>query len=239
MTENHDSIEELLAGYVLRSLSGADADEADRLLSEHVPTCPLCRETLAGFQAVAGELALASNAVAPPQLAWPRIRRAMRDVPVPRRRPQFSAFAAAASVVAVLGMAATVTLGLRASHMHEQNTLFQDAIGVASRADAHQVALRDQTPPVTPLTEISAPGLEHVYLVGQDIPMPAPGHVYRVWFGSAGQYTWVGDFLPSDGLTLIRLTVDPSRYDRILITEEETGPAPAQPSGTARWSATL
>jgi predicted anti-sigma-YlaC factor YlaD len=54
---DHDRIEELLAGYVLRSLSGDDAREADRLLSEHVPSCPACRATLNDFQALMGEMA--------------------------------------------------------------------------------------------------------------------------------------------------------------------------------------
>ena len=40
MTETHEAIEELLVGYVLRSLSGEDAARADHLLSDHVPHCP-------------------------------------------------------------------------------------------------------------------------------------------------------------------------------------------------------
>ena len=46
----YDRIDELLAGYALRSLSGEDAAEADRVLSEHVPAATRCRETLAGVQ---------------------------------------------------------------------------------------------------------------------------------------------------------------------------------------------
>jgi hypothetical protein len=38
MSEDHVRIQELLAGYVLDGLSGEDAVEADRLLSEHVPS---------------------------------------------------------------------------------------------------------------------------------------------------------------------------------------------------------
>ena len=61
---DHERIEELLAGYVLLALSGEDAIEADRLLSEHVPTCPMCRETLAGFQVCSIRLKLVSCAIA-------------------------------------------------------------------------------------------------------------------------------------------------------------------------------
>ena len=60
MTEDHERIDELLAGYVLLSLEGEDAAEADRLLSEHVPGCARCRRTLADFQALSGDLALAA-----------------------------------------------------------------------------------------------------------------------------------------------------------------------------------
>ena len=38
MTEDHERIDELLAGYVLLSLSGEDAAEADRVLIDHVPS---------------------------------------------------------------------------------------------------------------------------------------------------------------------------------------------------------
>ena len=34
MSEDHERIDELLAGYVLLSLSGEDADESDRILAE-------------------------------------------------------------------------------------------------------------------------------------------------------------------------------------------------------------
>jgi hypothetical protein len=46
---DHDAADELLAGYVLGSLTGPDAEEADRLLTEHVPDCLTCRSTLDGI----------------------------------------------------------------------------------------------------------------------------------------------------------------------------------------------
>jgi len=45
VTEDHERIDELLAGYVLLSLSGEDAAEADRILVDHVPSCATCRAT--------------------------------------------------------------------------------------------------------------------------------------------------------------------------------------------------
>ena len=66
MTEDHERIDEILAGYVLLSLSGEDAAEADRILAEHVPSCGRCRATLNELQAVSGDLALAAAPVDPP-----------------------------------------------------------------------------------------------------------------------------------------------------------------------------
>ena len=79
----HEAIEELLAGYALRSLSGEDAREADRLLTEHVPTCPICRDALTGFQELAGELALDVPAASPPETLLVRLH---RDLEAPARR---------------------------------------------------------------------------------------------------------------------------------------------------------
>ena len=59
--DDHDLIEELLAGYALQSLSGEDAAKADRLLAGHVPSCSLCREILVDFQAVTGDIALSGE----------------------------------------------------------------------------------------------------------------------------------------------------------------------------------
>ena len=47
LTEDHEQLEELLAGYALLALSEEDAARADRILTEHVPGCALCRRTLA------------------------------------------------------------------------------------------------------------------------------------------------------------------------------------------------
>jgi predicted anti-sigma-YlaC factor YlaD len=65
--QEHGRIEELLAGYVLRSLSGEDAVEADRLLSTHVPTCATCRRLLLDLTETAADLAFAVEPIAPPE----------------------------------------------------------------------------------------------------------------------------------------------------------------------------
>ena len=242
MADSHEWIEELLAGYVLRSLSGEDAVVADRLLSEHVPSCPMCRDTLTAFQGVAGEVALAPVPVSPPGLLLPRMHEVLGEPSGRRRRRPMSLWAAAASVVALVGLAGwNVSLGFRANHAESQNSTFLRALDTAARPDSETVPLNpSESAGVGSMREIRAPGVEPIYLVGRDIPEPGAGRVYQVWLGSAGQYKPVGTFFPEENLTVLELhNVNPSVYDQILITEEIAGTTPTQPSPATRWQASL
>jgi hypothetical protein len=241
MADSHEWIEELLAGYVLRSLSGEDAVVADRLLSEHIPTCPICRDSLAAFQGVAGEVALAAEPVRPPDLLLPRMHEALAETPARRRRPM-SLWAAAAGIVAVVGLAGwNVSLGFRANDAEDRASTLSDALGVATRPDASQVLLNPSgSSTASPMREVSAPGIEEIYFLGHNIPEPAPGHIYRVWFGRAGQFVPRGTFLPVEGLVEFELRINPNLFDEILITEDVTGSIPEQPSiASRRWEASL
>jgi hypothetical protein len=232
---DHDRIEELLAGYALRSLSGDDAREADRLLSEHVPGCATCRTTLQDFQSLMGELALGADPVAPPEVLLPRLHREMGP-PARRRRPG-SVVAAAASIVVVVGMAGlAVGQGIRASNADQRRALYSEALQLASQPDASQIPLVDTQTSGPPVTEIVAPGVEVVYLVCHDVARPRPGMTYRVWFGSGGSFEFVEPFEPESDLTVLRLVLPPT-VDRIIITEEPIDRAPTQPeAATIRWS---
>jgi hypothetical protein len=240
VADNHEWIEELLAGYVLRSLSGEDAIVADRLLSEHVPSCPMCRDTLAAFQGVAGEVALAPTPVAPSELLLPRMHELLGEPDGRRRRRPMSLWAAAASIVALVGLAGwNVSLGFRANHAEDQKSALLAALDVASRPDSQHVPLTSSGSG-GPMTEYYAPGVEPIYLVGHDIPEPRAGHVYQVWVGRNGAYTPVAAFFPEENLTVLELhNVDPNVYDEILITEELAGTSPARPSTATRWQARL
>lgn len=242
MADSHEWIEELLAGYVLRSLSGEDAVVADRLLSEHVPSCPICRDTLTAFQGVAGEVALAPAPVPPPDLLLPRMHEVLGEPSGRRRRRPMSLWAAAASVAALVGLAGwNVSLGFRASHAEDQKSTLSRLIDTIQQPDAQQVLLNPaSTDGQGPMTEVSAPGVEPIYLVGHDIPEPGAGHVYQVWLGSAGHYKPVGTFFPEENVTVLELhNVNPNLYDEILITEELAGTTPTQPSPATRWQASL
>jgi hypothetical protein len=235
----HDRIEELLAGYVVDALSGEDADEADRLLSEHVPTCPSCRSTLGEYRAVAGELALAAEPLAPPETLLPRLHREIG--PLSSRRRPTTVAVATASIVAVVGLAGlAMSQGIRATNADERSTLMGDALRLASRPDASTVSMfgPGTSGGTEPPVEITAPGVEVVYLIGQDIAPPSSGMVYRVWVGADDTFRYVSDLEPlAEEPTVVELRFDPDAVDRIVITEEPIDQAPTQPDVDAiRWS---
>ncbi len=229
MTPDHEAIEELLAGYVLRSLSGEDATEADRLLSVHVPSCDSCRDTLGAFQDLSADLALDATPIVPPDTLLPRLHRELE--PRAQRRPRARGFMVAASVVAVVGLAGlTVTQGMRASDATARAEDLRAAAQMALDPESTQV-------PVGPVDELSAPGVEEFYVIGDDCPLPPPGTVYRVWLVEAGgQTTYVGDFLPEDGSVFLSVPFDPGMYEDLWISVEPADSEPTVPTDV-QWSA--
>jgi hypothetical protein len=65
--------------------------------------------------------------------------------------------------------------------------------------------------------------------VGNDVPVPPEGTVYRVWLLSGAQATYATDFVPEPGMMVVELEFDPSLYDRILISVEPAGSTPDTP----------
>ena len=132
--EEHDRIDELMAGYALRSLSGEDATEADRLLSQHVPDCARCRETLLALSDTVADLAFAADPIAPPETLLPRLHRELE----PRERPPLGRWAGVAAGVAVVlvtgGLA--VSQVLRATDLEDRNALFAQALRYSQRPGA-------------------------------------------------------------------------------------------------------
>jgi hypothetical protein len=243
---DHERIDELLAGYVLRSLSGKDAAEADELLAEHVPSCLACRQTLAGLQSVAGDLALDADPVAPSEPALARIHRAMEQVPLSAgaaRRGAFVAFAASAVALVALG-GLTFTMAGRASQAEDRADLAIELASVMASPGVSPVNVDPQgeTPSASRFVQVSAADIRRVYLVAELCPDPAPGHAYQLWLGSDGRFEPVGPmFRPDDGVVLLELEVDVSVHDEVWITEEVAGTRPVQPriEGGRSWRGTL
>jgi Anti-sigma-K factor rskA len=234
---DHDEIQELLAGYVLRSLSGEDAVEADRILTEHVPGCADCRATLDAFQAVAGDLALDAPSVTPPDTLRAKLRHELE--PRGRAGGRFSGrwnagriVAVAASVVVVVGVGAVALTrggdGLVNGQLARAD--LQDVTKAATAQDAQQTHLGGSA------TEILSPATEKVYVYGADVPLPPAGMVYRLWAGTQEDPLYIGDFLPSDdGMLLLEITLPVASVGPLFVTVETAGSAPTTP-GERAWT---
>ena len=230
---DHDAIDELLAGYVLRSLTGDDAAQADRLLSDHVPGCTDCTATLDAFQSLTGDLGVVVAPVSVPDTLLPRLHRAL-DGRRSRRMPTWNparlvaAAAAAIVLVGVAGLAVTQLGGGSGAQVLAQADL-QQVTDIASRPDA-------QVTDLGPADEVTAPGLEQIYLSGAGVAQPADGTTYRLWaISPAGAATYVGDFLPVGGLVVIEISLDPAAVDHLFVTLEPTGSEPGEP-GEPAWA---
>lgn len=229
MNDDHDAIDELLAGYVLRSVSEADAAEADRLLSEHVPRCGACRETLDDFQRLSADLGVGAEPLAPPETLLPRLRREL-EPQAPRRRP-IRVFAVAAGVAVVVGLAgATVSQSMRANDADVRAEALANAAQLATRPDASRIE-------VGPVHEITAPGEEHAYVMGEGVPEPPAGSVYRVWLVAGGDPTFVGELTPAEGRVFLDIPFDPTRYDDLWISIEPVDAPTDRPTSAEWWSA--
>lgn len=225
---DHERVEELLAGYALRSLSGADAAEADALLTDHVPDCDDCRRTLAAFHAISADLALTVDAIDPPDTLLPRLHREMD--PRERRPRSLAALAVAASVVAVVGLTGTFLQGERVGQRQDRVNALTNIFRFARQNDADMVS-------VGPATQVAASGVDEFYLYGDDVPPPPPGAVYAVWVRSGGVASYVGSFVPSaDGWVYLHITAQ-GAYDRLFVTVEMAGSSPSAP-GEVEWEAT-
>jgi hypothetical protein len=229
MATDHERVEELLAGYALGAPSGEEALETDRLLAEHVPACPLCRETLAGFRDIAARLALAPAPARPSELVLARLRRSVREHAGPGRR-RGSFVAAAAGVAALVGMAAlSMSLGTRANRAETHLDSIAALVDAISQPGAAPVSLRSQIG-TTPMVEVSGPGLERMIVAGRGVPQPAEGSVYVLWLGSKRGFRPIGTLQPdASGFVYRTFQVDPSTFDTILITEERLGALPSAP----------
>jgi hypothetical protein len=230
VTPDHDEIDELLAGYVLRSLGDEDAARADRVLAEHVPGCDDCRATLSAFRELAADLALDADPVAPSETLLPRLHRELG--PQPARRRSLQVVVVAAGVVAVVGLAGlSLNQGIRARSANARAEDLQGATEMALRPDANRV-------PVGPVQELSAPGVERFYVLGNDVPAPPAGSVYAVWLVAREQPTFVEDFLPEDGRVFLVVPFEAGSYDELWISVEPGGAEPVSPTDI-RWRGSI
>jgi hypothetical protein len=245
VSQEHERIEELLAGYALLSLSGEEADEADRLLTDHVPSCVTCRRLLGSFQGLTGDLALAVDPIPVPELVSAQIRRQIEDAPARARRTRRApVVAVAASVAALVAMGGlSFSMASRASRAESRTATAIELLSAMRSPGVSPVRVDPQgsTPAESSFLGVPAPDVRRFYLVADLCPEPSPGHAYQLWLGQNGSFTPVGEmFVPRDGVVLLELTVDAARYDEVWITQELTGLPPETPTeGDRSWRADL
>jgi hypothetical protein len=223
---DHEAAEELLAGYVLGSLTGADAEAADRLLDEHVPDCITCRGTLDAFRGVTGELGLVADPLAPPEPLLPRIERELtggRRRRFPQWRPARMVAGAAAAVVLIgaVGLALTNDSGSGPSELLTK----ADLATVTNIANS----TGSQTTDVGEAKEVEPPAHDELYIMWTGVPTLAAGSTYRLWAVRGDSFSYLGDFLPDNGVVALRIAVDPATVDKLLITTESLGSPPSEP----------
>ena len=63
--------------------------------------------------------------------------------------------------------------------------------------------------------------------------------MYRVWLTGPAGNRRAADFLPDRGLVILNLTVDLTRFTRLVVTEEQREHAGSGPTGLQRWATTL
>jgi Anti-sigma-K factor rskA len=227
---DHDTIDELLAGYILRALEGPDAAEADRLLAEHVPDCATCRTTLTDLQAVTGDLAVSVAPLAPPEMLLPRLAGELE----PRRMRRLAGWsparlvAAAAAVVVLIGIAG---LALTSADGGGQ-TLAQ-----ADLAQIRSIAAQPgaETTDLGEADEVTAPNREETYVMGTGVVSPPSGMIYRLWAVGSSGTSYLGDFAPVNGIVALELTLDETTV-QLLVTLEPADSEPATP-GQPAWPA--
>lgn len=233
--QEHGRIEELLAGYVLRSLSGKDAVEADRLLSTHVPNCAACRRLLLDLTESAADLAFAVQPIAPPETLLPRLHRELE----PRRRRPTGRVAGAAAVAAVVVIAGVaLSQGMRARELGRRNALANEVLQYLQRSGTttdRLVTAEDAS--AAPMAEVAAPDAGHFFLVGTDVPPPPAGTEYGIWLSDGVEAVYAGELAWGPGTSVRKVPFDRARFDRVLVTLEEVGPAPEAP-GPPVWEAT-
>lgn len=243
---NHARIDELLAGHALHSLDGDDQHEAERILTEHLPGCERCRNTVEQFRTITADLAFASRPKEPPEMLLPRLRMetlavpvdALGDAPAKRRGSALGSWLAAAASLVLIGLILwNAFLHVRLGQLTGRQQDITRATTVINQPDARRVTLdsfHKRAPVLMGYREAQ------VALFGSDIEAPAKGNVYRVWVARDNRaYTRVGDFVPHDGVVALVFTFDARKYDRILITEEPEGHLGPRPAGMRQWVATL
>ncbi len=216
-----------LAAYALDAL-----DDRERTAFEtHLAECNDCRAELSDFRETAGMLAYAAEGPAPPEALRERIleearqERPTQSVVVlrPRRALRLTAIAAAAAVVAAIG------LGVWAASL--SNSLDAERSALANQARAVAV-LTDADSTHTPMGErgelVRSPDGQSVMVV-RNLPAAPEGKTYEAWVIDSGGPVKAGLF-EGGGHEIVLLEEPVAEGAMVAVTLEPEGGS-EQPTG--------
>lgn len=221
--DDHNRIEELLAGISLGGLDPDDASLAERALVEHVPDCQTCRAALDDFREIAGDLALAAPAMSPPDTLGASLRRAVAAEGRAGRR--WTSWATAGAAMLVVGALSAWNLMLfdRLSDTEHRQIRLVDAVSALGHPEAGVVPLSGSVEGRIQLLYV--PGKGQAFLVASGMPKPDRG-LYRVWL-RGGDTMWdAGSFVPERGVVVMQLEPAANAFEHVLVTMEPNGDSP-------------
>jgi hypothetical protein len=211
---SHERIEELIVLDALQGLDDAERAELTRLMAEHGPDCPECRELLASYAEVAAALALSIDPLAPSTDAEERLVAGARVVaaepeadskvvPIERARAGRARRWIAAGVAAAMLVVGGVV-----------------GYALAPKGGGAPVAVAFPPADGQQLSVAFVPGSEQGVVTGSLAPLPE-GQVYELWFRDRGgtMMNPAGIFTPSDGVVNADVTLG-ADMDLLAVTVE-------------------
>lgn len=236
MTWSHAHVEQLLAGQALGVLDPDDAALAEQALVEHVPDCARCRRAMEAYSAVAGDLALATTPVNPPDsLARRVVGAARRSAGETHARPVPAWLAAAAAVVLVAALAGSnMLLASRVNRAEARQALMVEIMATVGSPQALVVPM--QGTPGVRAAMIYVRGKHDAYFVASGLHDPKGE--YRLWLLRTDGAISLGSFVPEGGIALVRARVAADGVQGVMVTDEASAGV-RQPEGPVVVSARI
>ena len=215
-------IHELSAAYALDALDPAERDAFE----EHLSRCAECREAVAAFREVAGELAYDADAPpAPPALRERILAEARRDganvVAFPRRRWLAPVAAAAAVAAGVAALALSFWAADLSQQLDEERAalhLSEEAVAVLAQPDATRIPL-DDAEGMLVVDDDSGEG----WLVLRGLESAPSAKTYEAWVIEDGEAVAAGLFTGGGVSTVVPLTVPVPEGAIVAVTVEQEG----------------
>jgi anti-sigma-K factor RskA len=251
--KDHETLREQAALHALGALTAAERS----VFEAHLDECADCAAEVRAFQSVSSALAQAVPQHDPPAALRGKILAAVRHTSAPTRRTSALApwLAAAAMLVVTAGLG-IYTTQLRQTVRTLQQQLRDALVRVDTGERRLAVALRSAAAAEAPMAILTAPDVRQIDLAGQpvapraaarafwsrsrglvltasNLPVPAPGRTYQLWFVTAQAPVSAGLMKPDASgrvTTLLNTPPDLPQPAALAVTLEPEGGS-AAPTG--------